>query len=354
MLRVTSLCGLLLTTGCANSPQATATNPVTPDGFDSGNNQVWNRSAGYSVHVLNGESLSAQEVGINGLRIDTASVQSIESSVQAIVDAPSDNTVVELAAAPVTVTPDLTVDYTGATTAVPSTFYGANVQWRSKFFISEPRWQALVKHTPIGILRFPGGQERVRYDGKDSLAGSVADDTLVVTTTQPYEYRIAGDDVARFISLCKDLGIEAEPEVNLTVDDAAMWAAFVSQIVGDLKYDLHYVSVGNEPDIKSPNGNWDVLGATGATDAARRGDALTRYTERYLTYQSAIAAVQPRLTYVFGELGGWTPDQLGPNLDVLLSGLQTGIWSSLGSRSQFNPPHVGPLLACSGRQSSPG
>ena len=118
MLRVTSLCGLLLTTGCANSPQATATNPVTPDGFDSGNSQVWNRSAGYSVHVLNGESLSAQEVGINGLRIDTTSVHSIESSVQAIVDAPSDDTVVELAAAPASVTPDLTVNYTGATTAV--------------------------------------------------------------------------------------------------------------------------------------------------------------------------------------------------------------------------------------------
>jgi len=283
--------------------------------------QNFGPAVGYTVHVLSGDSLSAHAVTINGLSVDTSSVEAIDRSVQAIIDAPNTSTIVESATDPASVTSDLTVDFTGAATPVPTTFYGANLQWRSKFFLEDPRWRALVKHTPLGLLRFPGGQERVRYDGKDSISGTVAADTLAVTATQPYEFRISGQDVASYIGLCKELNIAAEPEVNLTVDDPNMWVSLVNQIVTDLKYDLKYVSVGNESDIKSGNGNWDILGAVGTNDAERRADAFARYTTRYLEYQQAISAVKPGLTYAYGELGSWGAGQLGSYFDAILGGL---------------------------------
>jgi len=173
----------------------------------------------------------------------------------------------------------------------------------------------------LGLLRFPGGQELVRYDGKDSISGTVNEDTLTVTSTQPYQYRISGQDIASFIGLCNDLGIAAEPEVNVTVDDPRMWADLVTQVVSVLNYDLKYISVGNEPDNKAANGNWDLLGATGASDDTRRLDALARYTARYLEYQQAIATVKPGVTYAVGELANWQPSQLGSYLDIVLGGL---------------------------------
>jgi hypothetical protein len=337
--------------GCAGNSKATQVDASAP----AGQNDLWNPALGYTVHVLTGDSLSSQQVTINGLYVDTSSVAAIDNSVQAIVDSTNAPAIVEIAKDATMVSPDLTVDFTGTATPVPSTFYGADLQWRSKFFIEDPRWRALVKHIPLGLLRFPGGQERIRYDGKDSISGSVAKDTLAVTATQPYEYRISGQDVASFIGLCKDLGIAAEPEINLTVDDPKMWADLVSQIVADLGYDLKYISVGNEPDVKSPNGNWDILGATGTTDDARRSDALARYTARYLEYQQAIDAVKPGLTYAIGELASWAPSQLGPYLDAILSGLggnQPGAvsdhWYMLGdwgqSASNSDYPSLGHLV----------
>ena len=353
------LASTLGTAGCAGSNNATHLDAGAPSGQDAstafGTNDGWNPAVGYAVHVLTGDSLSSQQVTINGLYVDPSSVAAIDNSVQAILDSTNAPAIVEIAKDATIASPDLTIDFTGTATPVPSTFYGADLQWRSKFFIEGPRWRALVKHIPLGLLRFPGGQERVRYDGKDSISGSVAADTLAVTATQPYEYRISGQDVASFIGLCKDLGIAAEPEINVTVDDPKMWADLVTQIVGDLSYDLKYISVGNEPDIKSPNGNWDILGATGTTDDARRSDALARYTARYLEYQQAIAAVKPGLTYAIGELASWGPSQLGPYLDAVLSGLgsnQPGAvsdhWYMLGdwgqSTSDSSYPSLGHLV----------
>jgi hypothetical protein len=276
--------------------------------------------AGYAVHVLTGDSLGAADVAINGLTIDVSTVDAIEASVRAIVnDDHAPPTVEEITGVP----PDLAVDFTGAATPVPPTFHGANLQWRSKFFLRDPRWRALVGHMKLGILRFPGGQERVRYDGKASVAGTPETDTLKVTADQPFEFRLSGEDVASYVALCRDLGIAAEPEINLTNDDPAMWADLVHQIVNDLGYDLQYLSIGNEPDIKSPNGNWPYLGADGATDNERRANALAHYAQRYQAYRRAIDAVKPGLIAAYGELGDWTPDQLGANLDAILTGLGT-------------------------------
>ena len=295
---------------------AGGTTSTQPTSTDADASQGWSPAVGYAVHVLTGDSLSAQMVTINGLSIDTSSVAAIDGSVQAILDTTNSTTLVESSDDATVVAPDLTIDFTGAATRVPSTFYGANLQWRSKYFIEDPRFRALVKHIPLGLLRFPGSG---RYDGKDSISGTIAEDTLTVTATQPYDHRESGQDIANLIGLCQELGIEAEPQVNVAVDDPTMWVDLVTQIVNDLNYDLKYISVGNEPDVKSSS--WDFIGATGATDDARRSDALTRYTARYLEYQQAISAVKPGLTYAFGELGSWGPSQLGPYLDVIMGGL---------------------------------
>ena len=98
-----------------------------------------------------------------------------------------------------------------------------------------------------------------------------------MTDDQPYEYRMSGEDVASFIDLAEELGAQAHPEINVTVDDAEMAASLVGQIVDDLGYDLRSISVGNEPDINSPNGNWTYLGAVGDTDEERRANALASY-----------------------------------------------------------------------------
>ncbi len=277
----------------------------------------WGNPEGYQVHWLSGDSLSARSVTVNGIAIDPTSVDSIDASVQALLASTHAPRTVEVVSG---ASPDASVDFTAPAAPVPATFYGADLQWRSKYFLQNPRWRALVAHMKLGILRFPGGQERVRYD-RDLPTGTVAEDTLAVAADQPYEYRITGEDVAAFVGLCQELGIEAEPEVNLTVDDAGMWAGMLDQIVNGLGYDLRYVSVGNEPDIKSPNGNWPYLGAPGDNDEANRSKAMASYRDRWLRYHGALATVKPGITYAYGELGMWTPDQLEKNLDTALSGL---------------------------------
>jgi len=299
---------LWFTVGCAGAPT-----PRASDAPAAGDNP-----AGYAVHVLTAESLTAADVAINGRAIDGSSVDTIEASVRAILDdGGAPRTVEEVIGA----TPDLAIDFTGAATPVPATFHGANLQWRSKFFLQDPRWKALVAHMKLGLLRFPGGQERVRYDGKASVSGTPATDTLVVTADQPYEFRISGEDVASFIALCKELGIAAEPELDLTINDPAMWAGLVRQIVDDLGYDLKYLSMGNEPDINSVNGNWPYLDASGATDDERRANALAHYTARYLAYRDAVDRVRPGVIDAIGELGDWGAGRLDGNLDKILGGL---------------------------------
>jgi hypothetical protein len=302
----------LLVTGCSGSAGAGGARP----GEEGPSNP-----AGYAVHVLTGESLSAGDVAINGRAIDTSSVDAIHASVQDIIDDDDGPAVVEEVSGPA---PDLTVDFTGHATPVPDTFHGANIQWRSKFFFQNPRWRALVGHMKLDILRFPGGQERVRYDGPGSVSGTPETDTLTVTDDQPYEFRMSGEDVAGYIRLVRELGIAAHPEINLTIDDPQMAVDLVSQIVDDLDYDLEFVSVGNEPDIDSINGNWAYLGATGETDDARRASALASYRRRYLAYRQALSAVKPELAFSLGELGDWSPDHLGPNLETILDGIDDG------------------------------
>jgi hypothetical protein len=308
MTRLVLALAVVVVAGCSSSPPR-------------GSRPAAGNPAGYRVHVLTGDSLGAADVTINGLTIDVSSVDAIETSVHAILDddhAPP--TVVETTGVP----PDLAVDFTGAATPVPSTFHGANLQWRSKFFLQNPRWKALVAHMKLGILRFPAGQERVRYDGKDSVAGTPETDTLKVTADQPFEFRLSGEDVASYVALCRELGIAAQPEINLTNDDPAMWADLVRQIVNDLGYDLQYLSIGNEPDNDSVNGNWPYLGAVGATDRERRANALAHYVQRYRAYRQAIDAVKPGLIDAYGELARWEPvDQLGVNLDAILTDLGT-------------------------------
>lgn len=296
----------LFLVGCSSS---------SPDPGPSGGN---GNPDGYMVHCLTGDSLSAKTVTINGISLDTSSAAAIDASVQAIRDS---NFALKTVQETNGLVPDLNIDFTAKAPLVPSTFHGADLQWRSKYFLTNPDWRALVKHIRLDLLRFPGGQERVRYD--PSLATGTPDqDTLTVSPSQPYELRITGEDMANYIQLCKDFGINAEPEVNLTISDPNMWKQMAAQIVENLGYDLKYISAGNEPDIDSPNGNWPYLGATRG-DLSTRPIALATYTQNYRDCQAALSTVKSDLTFALGELGSYDDAQLGPvpYLDPILASL---------------------------------
>ena len=298
-----SLAALALLCACGSNPISPITNDtcasVTNDPGPHGN------PAGYRVHSLTADDLSATQVRINGLSLDTSNVSAISASARAIVDATDAPTTVEETPGAAA---DLSIDYTAPARRVPKLFYGLNLQWNSKYFLNIPGYRELVRNIRVDVLRFPGGQERVRFDRQ---ARTSPNDQLGMD--KPYQYVLTGEDVASYIDLCRELGIVAEPEVNLYLDDRAMWANLVDQIVNELGYDLEYVSVGNEPEVNNYS-NWTYLGATNVPEA------LASYTDRYLRYHAAIEQVKPGMTYALAETGDWDTN-LGPNLDRLLSRL---------------------------------
>lgn len=124
MKRAPFALAVLLASGCTSAPRL---EPIP-----------YGNPPGYTVHVLTGANLSARDVTVNDHAIDTASAGSIDASVQAILDEADAPTTVEEVAG---VAPDLMVDFTGPATPVPPTFRGADLQWRSKFFLGNPRWR---------------------------------------------------------------------------------------------------------------------------------------------------------------------------------------------------------------------
>ena len=72
MIRTALVAALLTVAGCDTS--ATRIEPVP-----------YGNPAGYRVHVLQGEGLSARDVSVNNLQIDTTSAANVDSSVAALV-----------------------------------------------------------------------------------------------------------------------------------------------------------------------------------------------------------------------------------------------------------------------------
>jgi hypothetical protein len=253
------------------------------------------RAAGTKALVFTGSELSSGEVSINGRSLDTSSAQALDASVKAIFasDYPG-GTVIAAANGEKA---DFSVDYTAPGRSVPDTYYGVNIQIASKRFLAMPLYRALVSHLKIDIARFPGGQERVKYE-----RSAPADSPWDLGDDQEYQFLLTGADVENYIALCRSCGIKAEPECNLFTDDPGMWADLADQIVNGLRYDLEYVSVGNEPDINTKR-NWDYL------DAKGQGGAIDAYLDRYARYHDAIRAVKPSVTFVLGELScNYEPD----------------------------------------------
>jgi hypothetical protein len=261
---------------------------------------------GYSVHVLTAPTLRSSRVEINGRTVDTTSVESIRSSVEAIVKSEGDLVVVR---EPGSTPADLRIDFTQEGRPLPETFYGFDIQWASKYFLADPRYRELVRSIKVDITRFPGGQERFRYDR--SAKSSPADD---LGMDKPYQFILTGEDIENYISLCRECGIVAEPELDLYIDDSRMWADMIDQIVNGLKYDLKYISAGNEPEVDIFS-NWKYFGAT------NKDEALKSYLSRFLRYRDAVEKLKPGIRYAFTETGEWREPGLGENLDVLLGGL---------------------------------
>ena len=240
------------------------------------------------IWVLNGASINANSATINDKTIDTSSLDTIVSSVAGILA--SNSALNLLSEDPANSSTDTRIDFTVPGKAVSSLFYGQNLQWQSKYFLSMAKYRALVGQIRVDTLRFPGGQERGQFDA--SASSSASDDLGLYS---PYQYRLTGEDVRNYIALCREHGIEAQIEVNMTNDDPAMAARLVDYVVNTLKYDLKYVSMGNEPEINSFEA-WKYWGAT------TRDEAFASYLSRYQSYATAIRAVKPELTLIFGEL----------------------------------------------------
>ena len=283
------LFAMILLSACAQ--------PLSPD---RGN------SPGYTTHFLSAESRLSKDVTINGLDIDVTSTDTIITSVQSIIESESVQTIVEETDGRL---PDMLIDFSAAALPVPDNYYGMDIQWWSKYFLTLPAYRELARHVKFDIARFPGGQERNRYDRT-----AVTTDGDALGMDQPYQFVLTGEDIENFISFCRELDIEAEPEFNLFSEDPAMWADMVDQIVNELGYDLKYLSAGNEPEVNN-FGNWDVLEVTD------KNAAFLKYMSNFLNTREAVEEVKPGLVYALAETGEWDEPELGENLDVFLGNL---------------------------------
>lgn len=243
---------------------------------------------GSRAFVLTGSAIDAVGVTINGLSLDASTVSSVsDSAVRIFASNYADGTLIASAAAGKA---DVTVDFSSPGTTVSDIYYGADIQIISKQFLADPLYKALLGNLKIDIIRFPAGQERVRYDRFAS-----ADTPFMLGNGAEYQYLLTGADVANYIALCNDLHIQADPQFNVDTNDPAMWSSMTDQIVKGLGYDLRYMSVGNEPDI-NPTGIWTYLNADSMSTA------LTSYMSRYSAYSTAIRAIKPDITFMLGEI----------------------------------------------------
>ena len=198
--------------------------------------------AGANVWVLSGASIAATTATINGLAIDTGSVDSIARSAAAILASRGPDGVLSSVAA--NGPADMAIDFTAPGQPVSPLFHGFNLQWQSKTYPAQAKYRALVGQIRVDTLRFPGGQERGQFDPEAS--SSTRDD---LGHDGVYQFRLTGEDVRHYIALCREQGIEAQIEVNMTNDDPAMAVRLIDYVVNTLTYDLKYVSMGNEPEI---------------------------------------------------------------------------------------------------------
>lgn len=305
-----SIAGILVLTACSGGGGgngSTSGNSSSPSSSSSGGSSTTNRvctdpnlptasNSAEKVWVISGASISGNCATVNGLEIDTGSIDTISSSASAILASRGPATVVSEASAGSTA--DTFVDFTAPGKAVSSLYHGLNLQWQSKPFLSLAKYRALVGQIRVDTLRFPGGQERGQFEAD---ASSSENDDLGLYS--PYQFRLTGEDVRNYIALCNELGIEAQIEVNMTNNDPAMAAKLVDYVVNTLKYDLKYVSMGNEPEINNFEA-WKYW------EASNKGEAFASYLARYQTYAAAIRAVKPDLTLIFGEFTDVSPEEM--------------------------------------------
>jgi hypothetical protein len=319
---------------CAIEPGTTTANADTRTSLGK------DKAAGTQALVLTGSSLDAKVAAINGRSVDASSVSAVSASVAEIFasDYPDGAVIADADAS--SPAPDYLIDFTAAGEAVSDIYYGVNIQIESKQFFSMPLYRELVRHLKIDIARFPGGQERVRYD-RNAAAGA----TWKFGDDQEYQYLLTGPDVANYISLCRDGGFAADLECNAFTDDPEMWAGAADQIANGLGYGLKYMSFGNEPDINTKN-NWNYFGAK------TRAGAMESYANRYLSYASAIRAACPGVTFILGELSCNTDPDLTVMLDALLAkatanppGAVSAHWYLLGDYGQSESDPGFPSIA---------
>ena len=282
---------------CSQSP-----NPQTTESLTSLQGPAL---SGSQTYVLSGSAINARLVTINGFSLDSSAATAVADSAASIFASDySSGTLISSAAAGAT---DYTIDFSSSGTPVSNIYYGGDIQIVSKQYLANPLYKALLGNIKLDIIRFPAGQERVKYDrAADATTTLSAEDAA-----NGYQYLLTGTDVANYIKLCKNLDIQADPEFNLFTNDPAMWSSLADQIVNGLGYSLEYMAAGNEPDI-NPTGNWTYFQASSMTDA------LNTYMARYQTYATSIRKVKPDITFILGELANNSDPKLSQILTQIL------------------------------------
>ena len=143
--------------------------------------------------------------------------------------------------------------------------------------------------------------------------------------------------------MCRQLGIEAQIEVNMYDDDPEMARSLVDYVVNTLGYDLKYVSMGNEPEVNNAN-SWTYMQAT-TTD-----QALASYLSRYQSYAKAIRSVKSDITLIFGEFTSASSSQISTmfkttgSLSTTAPGAYSRHWYPFGNYGQSSSSDY-PLLS---------
>lgn len=282
---------------------------------------------GFSTFFISAPERLSKDVSVNGLLIDSRTIQSIRSTVQAITQSECPYTLVRETDES---DGNILIDFTAEAPLVPDTYYGFNAIINGKYFFSLPKFMELSRHLKVDMVRF--GQMRCRYDREmeTSTEDFLGDD-------ETYQWRITGEDIENFINYCIEIGAEAEPELNLVSKDPTMWADMVDQIVNELGYDLKYISAGNEPENMGES-DWEEMGVSDFNES------LETYTQNFLDTRAAIEEIKPGIIYPFFEAGQHREPDLDENMDRVLgslNGVDPGAisvhWYPLGAWNGLSP-----------------
>ena len=172
-------------------------------------------------------------------------------------------------------------------TAIPSAFWGLNVEATDRFNSVDA---ASVAATPVTFVRFPGGNlgEEFNYTSgiiTDITGGQSRSDTSTAT----------------FVASCKQFGCHAIMQLPAEINKPATAAYYAAYVVHTLGYQPAYWEIANDPSgwthFNVPWSQWKTSGGGNTTPAP--------FAALVQTYIKAILAVDPAAKFIALGAGAW-------------------------------------------------